>query len=421
MRKHFFVLLVIVLNSAASAQNVNTYALYFDGVNDYIDFPANSGYTFSSIPNDLTIEALIQWQGSSSGNDRDDIVAWGSTSANNSAMEFRVQNGKVQFGIGANWTALTGRSSLVNNIWYHVAIVKSGTSITLYVDGVEDATGTINVTPTDFNKIVIGALFYNNTLHSDSHFPGTIDEVRIWNVARTASQIFAYKGKQINGVTTGLVASYHFNEGSGSSLGYDAGASGYTGTLTNFTLSGSTSNWVSAGVSLPVTWHSFTAQKQPDGVELNWSTSSEQNTQDFQVYHSINAHQWTAVGTLPAAGNSTTTRHYQFLHRGPFKSSTKQFYRILQRDLDGKYSYSKVISVEYPETATDVVLYPNPTSDVLHVNLTERQEIRLMNIQGEVVWKGVLPAGRHEIPVSHLATGNYMLQAGKGTYKLMIQ
>jgi Fibronectin type III domain/Secretion system C-terminal sorting domain len=172
---------------------------------------------------------------------------------------------------------------------------------------------------------------------------------------------------------------------------------------------------------LPVTWLNFTGKKVQEGIELNWSTSTEQNTADFEVQHSINAQQWSAVGTLPAAGNSSTVRNYQYVHQGPFKTSLQHYYRILQRDLDGKFSYSKVIRIDYPEAARDLVLYPNPASDVLHVSLTERLELRLVNTQGVVVWKGVLPAGRHEIPVSNFAAGNYILQAGKEAYKVMIQ
>jgi Secretion system C-terminal sorting domain len=123
----------------------------------------------------------------------------------------------------------------------------------------------------------------------------------------------------------------------------------------------------------------------------------------------------------PAAGNSSTVRNYQYVHQGPFKTSLQHYYRILQRDLDGKFSYSKVIWIDYPEGARDLVLYPNPASDVLHVSITERLELRLVNTQGVVVWKGVLPAGRHEIPVSNFAAGNYILQAGKETYKAMIR
>jgi len=172
---------------------------------------------------------------------------------------------------------------------------------------------------------------------------------------------------------------------------------------------------------LPVTWLNFTGKKLAQGIELNWSTSSEQNTKDFQVQHSINAQQWTAVTTLPAAGTSGTVRNYQFLHKGPFNSSTQHYYRILQRDLDEKFSYSKVIRIEYPENKTDVVLYPNPAKEVIHINLAEYQELRLINMQGIVVWKGVLPVGHHQIPISNFASGAYLLQTGKETYKVFKQ
>jgi len=172
---------------------------------------------------------------------------------------------------------------------------------------------------------------------------------------------------------------------------------------------------------LPVTWLNFTGKKLAQGIELNWSTSSEQNTKDFQVQHSINAQQWTAVSTLPAAGTSGTVRNYQFLHKGPFNSSMQHYYRILQRDLDEKFSYSKVIRIEYPENKIDVVLYPNPAKEVIHINLAEYQELRLINMQGIVVWKGVLPVGHHQIPISNFASGAYLLQTGKETYKVFKQ
>ena len=139
------------------------------------------------------------------------------------------------------------------------------------------------------------------------------------------------------------------------------------------------------------------------------------------MQHSINAQQWTAVGSLPAAGNSNTVRNYRFVHEGPFKNSIQHYYRILQRDLDEKFSYSKVIRIEYADAPQDVVLYPNPATDVLHISLSERQELRLVNTQGVVVWKGVLPAGRHEIPVSHFASGAYVLQTEKGAYKVILK
>lgn len=226
---------------------------------------------------------------------------------------------------------------------------------------------------------------------------GTLSDYKLSHFGNSAWALAAGTSGPVSGTTTKTMAH-----------------TGYTGTFSPFAI-GSTSS------VLPVSWLNFTGKKVTQGVELNWSTSSEQNTKDFQVQHSINAQQWTSVGNLPAAGNSNTVRNYRFVHEGPFKNSIQHYYRILQRDLDGKFSYSKVIRIEYLDGATDVVLYPNPASDVLHINITERQELRLVNIQGVVVWKGVLPAGRHEIPVSNFATGNYILQAGKGIYRVVIQ
>lgn len=198
----------------------------------------------------------------------------------------------------------------------------------------------------------------------------------------------------------------------------------YTASYAQFTGGsgrGDASYGTPGSVTLPVTWLSFTGNKVTRGVELNWSTSTEQNTADFEVQHSINAQQWNVIGTLSAAGNSSTVRNYRFLHEGPFKGSVNHFYRILQRDLDGKSSFSKVISIDYPPLSNDIVVFPNPASDVINVNLAERQELRLVNMQGRVVWKSVLPAGRHEIPVSHFASGPYVLQTAKGAYKVILK
>jgi autotransporter-associated beta strand protein len=189
---------------------------------------------------------------------------------------------------------------------------------------------------------------------------------------------------------------------------------GYTGGFSPFAIGGT-------GSTLPVSWLSFSAAKFQNHVALNWSTASEQNTKEFDVQHSMDTREWTSLGRVAAAGNSTATRTYEFKHENPLKGNPFHYYRIKQNDLDGKYTYSKVIRIDYAEALANIVVYPNPVSDMLHVNLTERQEIRLVNMQGVVVWKGVLPAGRHDIQVSKFSSGTYMLQTSKGTYKVMKQ
>jgi hypothetical protein len=188
---------------------------------------------------------------------------------------------------------------------------------------------------------------------------------------------------------------------------------GYTGTFSPFAIGSSNS-------SLPVTWLSFTAEKQGAGALLKWSTASEQNTKDFEVQHSANTLSWTPLGTVAAAGNSTSVRQYSFTHSTPFKGGLYNYYRILQRDLDGTFSYSKIASLIYDEPGADVIVYPNPANEFVTIYLAESKEVKLINVTGATVWRGTLAAGRNNIPLTHLAKGVYWVVTENYKKQLLI-
>jgi Secretion system C-terminal sorting domain len=177
----------------------------------------------------------------------------------------------------------------------------------------------------------------------------------------------------------------------------------------------------SASAALPVTWLSFTAEKQGAGALLKWSTATEQNTKDFEVQHSTNAVSWTALGTVDAAGNSNTVRSYTFTHATPFKGNIYNYYRILQRDVDGKSSYSKIASLIYDEPGADVIVYPNPAKESLTIYLAETQEVRLVNVAGATIWKGTLTAGRNQLNLTRFAKGIYWVITESVKKQIVIQ
>lgn len=177
----------------------------------------------------------------------------------------------------------------------------------------------------------------------------------------------------------------------------------------------------SASGALPVTWLSFTAEKQGAGALLNWLTATEVNTKDFEVQHSTNAVSWSSLGTVDAAGNSNTTRSYSFTHNTPFKGNIYNYYRILQRDLDGQFSYSKIASLIYDEPGADVIVYPNPATGSLTIYLAETQDVRLVNVAGATIWKGTLTAGRNQLNLTRFAKGIYWVVAGSVKKQIVIQ
>ena len=178
---------------------------------------------------------------------------------------------------------------------------------------------------------------------------------------------------------------------------------------------------IDANGVLPVTWETVSAQKQNSQVLINWSTASEQNTKDFEVQYSTNTTNWDLLGTLRAAGNSNSTRNYSFTHQTPLKNNTYNYYRILQRDLDGKFSYSKIVSIVFDEPGPDFLVYPNPADKLATIYLSEASEVSLINSAGSVVWKSKLPAGRNQLPLEKFSSGVYIIRAGKSSQRLIIQ
>jgi alpha-tubulin suppressor-like RCC1 family protein/GH43 family beta-xylosidase len=143
----------------------------------------------------------------------------------------------------------TSGITVADGAFHHIAITYDGTTAKAYVDGVLDWSRAIALNTSG----TLNYLGISNHTGNEQYFTGTIDEVRIWNVARTKCEINAYKNCEIATSATGLLANYHFNQGvalspnAGVTSLTDASGNSYTGTLTNFALTGSTSNWVAPG------------------------------------------------------------------------------------------------------------------------------------------------------------------------------
>ena len=255
---------------------------------------------------------------------------------------------------------------------------------------------------------------------------------RTWHIGKTnpngslgVNMTFQWDANQELGTMSDRKLSHHNNTRWAFATGTSGNVtvSGTTKTMTHSDYTGTFSPFAigSTGSALPVTWQSFTAKKQPTTVELNWSTSSEQNTKDFEVQYSTNTQDWSALGTIAAAGNSSVLRSYQFIHNSPLKGNVYNYYRILQRDLDGKFSYSKIVSIIYNEPGIEVQVYPNPVKDIITIYLAESQQIRLVNMAGATVWQGSMTAGRNKLLISHLPKGVYTLITLKGPQQILIQ
>jgi len=105
-------------------------------------------------------------------------------------------------------------TSVVHNHWNHIAMVYDGDVLHGYINGTSiitlDKATDGNLASTTGNNLGIGAAWYSNQLNE--FLTGSTDEVRIWNTARSQTEIIDYMNSQLDGNETGLVAYYNFDE-----------------------------------------------------------------------------------------------------------------------------------------------------------------------------------------------------------------
>lgn len=175
-----------------------------------------------------------------------------------------------------------------------------------------------------------------------------------------------------------------------------------------------------AGGALPLTFLSFNAFAKNNTVGLTWTTSDEKNTKDFVVERSSNGTSWSDIGTVTASGQSSGVLRYSFTDKAPV--AQQNYYRLLQRDKDGQFSYSSIKSVMVSNHGAGLRVLVNPVNGkTLDVQNSVTVIARIYNLQGILLKQVQLTAGRNNIDVSGLASGTYTISTGKEVQRFIVR
>lgn len=244
MRQISSLLTLVFLAGFSFAQN----GLDFDGSNDYV----GSNYPGISGNGERTIEAWIKTTVTASGSQQV-IVDMGTMTVGTRFTFCLLQNNSIRCEIGGS--GIVGTTAVNDGNWHHVAVTfdaAATNSLKLYIDGNLETQGNFSIS---VNTAVSGTVEVGRRNDGVNHFTGTIDEVRVWDIARTEAEIQASMNGEICNIDPNLRVYYRLNEGVAGAVNLgvnqatDDSGNGYTGTLNNFAYSGATSNWVT-GVTL---------------------------------------------------------------------------------------------------------------------------------------------------------------------------
>lgn len=253
--KYIILFIVLVIFSGHNKLTAQNKSLLFNGTDNKVVVENHPDFDFDK---QFTLEAWIYanswkdqaWQGSVINKDAD----YGGTQT---GYNMRIgAGGRLEGIITPGWEGAITGAVMKTQKWNHVAMVFKEGEMWLYINGTQQAykgglPDSINTSPVD---LLIGEC---------PGFPGRvwdgrIDEVRIWDTARSAAEIQQNMSASLTGTEKGLVAYYNFDEDDSSDTLTDRTGNGHVGTLQNF------------------------------GSEYTWTTGYELSENDIAVTRIIN-------------------------------------------------------------------------------------------------------------------------------------
>ena len=186
----------IQLTSIGSVSHITTgFGSYIKDFGMHFDGDDDSLMALSELPgaSDLTLEAYFKTTSTSTHHER----LFGHLSFE---LELGIVNGNVRAYSGSWHNSST--SNVNDGEWHHCALTHTSGVVKVYLDGVEVLSytdGNVGLSP--------GSIMYVGS----SYFSGTIDEVRVWSTARTASELISTMNTDLIGNEPNLEMYYDFN------------------------------------------------------------------------------------------------------------------------------------------------------------------------------------------------------------------
>ena len=198
-------------------------------------------------------------------------------------------------------------------------------------------------------------------------------------------------------------------------------------TFNNFHTFFALGNPPGGGNPLPIELATFSATLNGKQVDVKWTTQAEINNHFFTIERSSDNVNFSELGRVEGAGNSTSTNEYAYTDFHPLTGVS--YYRLKQTDYDGKCAYFPVSVIRNVRKGTFLV-YPNPsTSQVVHLNYGDDQlkyfTITVQDITGRIIPSKVVPEEngnmRLIIDEAYIRRGEMLLISGQDGHESIQQ
>ena len=137
---------------------------------------------------------------------------------------------------------------------------------------------------------------------------------------------------------------------------------------------------------LAVKMKSFEGWRGNDFNLLTWVTSKEINNQYFEIERAADGINYSPLGKVDGALNSSAEKRYSFKDAEPLLTG---YYRLKQVDASGNVTYSRVVRIIRPLVATLIAKFENPVHDILKASLQTSEagtvQLRIVDVTGKTM------------------------------------
>jgi hypothetical protein len=152
-------------------------------------------------------------------------------------------------------------------------------------------------------------------------------------------------------------------------------------------------------------------------IKVSWTTATEINNAGFEVLRSEDGINFTDIGWVAGAGNSSTMLNYTFDDHS-VEANKMYYYRLRQVDFDGQSDLTNIVSAMISDNAVFVIseFMPNPTSNTSSFTVVTAEtrdiELTVYNTLGQIISDSKLVAegnktNKFDIDLSEMAAGTY--------------
>jgi len=206
---------------------------------------------------------------------------------------------------------------------------------------------------------------------------------------------------------------YHLPHQDVSVIPYD------NGYYAEYQVSGFSEFWINNGgptgtMPLPLTLLSFTAVRTGVNGLLQWTTTNDKGMSRYIIEKSGDGSNYTAMDSVSALSDSASTHSYRYTDT--HLQSGTNYYRLLMKDIDGRFTWSPVRTLDASGLAT-ISIYPNPVENgILYVSSTVNiRQLRLTDVSGKVLLKMNVQGYQQTLPVGMISRGIYLLAVDTDT------